>query len=135
MIQCEYWENIDKFFLGKCRKELFRGQPNWVQCITCEHCNTTAQQMDTMVKEHLARKKVPPQLPSVPQMAKNFAVAAIKHAASGMKKRNDEEVKRLITICNGCDFYFKNTKRCSKCGCFMNVKARWATANCPIGKW
>ena len=25
--------------------------------------------------------------------------------------------------------------RCTECGCFMNVKCHYATAECPIGKW
>ena len=25
--------------------------------------------------------------------------------------------------------------RCVHCGCFMNTKAHWASAECPIGKW
>ena len=39
-----------------------------------------------------------------------------------------------INICSQCEFLKKHT-RCEKCGCFMKVKTRLATARCPIGKW
>ena len=29
----------------------------------------------------------------------------------------------------------KKDGRCTHCGCFMNVKVHYATAECPIGKW
>jgi acetyl-CoA carboxylase beta subunit len=29
----------------------------------------------------------------------------------------------------------KKDGRCTECGCFMNVKTHYATAECPIKKW
>ena len=47
---------------------------------------------------------------------------------------HDEEVLKMRwDLCSGCEF-LKDDK-CLKCGCFMNVKAHWAHAECPIGKW
>jgi len=37
--------------------------------------------------------------------------------------------------CEKCEFLLKPTNNCKKCGCFMNVKTKVATASCPIGKW
>ena len=37
-------------------------------------------------------------------------------------------------ICQGCEF-LTDKNRCQKCGCFMSVKTKVATASCPIGKW
>ena len=37
--------------------------------------------------------------------------------------------------CEKCEFLFKPTNNCKKCGCFMKVKTKIATASCPIGKW
>tara|TARA_Y100000310_G_C20532200_1_gene739061 strand:- start:528 stop:899 length:372 start_codon:yes stop_codon:yes gene_type:complete len=52
-------------------------------------------------------------------------------------KRNiihDEEVLKMRwDICTSCEFLKDN--KCEKCGCFMKVKHKLATAKCPEGKW
>jgi len=75
------------------------------------------------------------QYPSMPTMGKNFAKEGIKHIAGGMKKRSDEEYKKCMAICDICEWFVKDKVRCQKCGCKMQVKARWVTAHCPINKW
>lgn len=40
-----------------------------------------------------------------------------------------------MNICRSCEFLFKPTNSCKKCGCFMNVKTKMIHATCPIGKW
>ena len=37
--------------------------------------------------------------------------------------------------CQGCEHLIKATNQCKKCGCFMKIKTRIATARCPVGKW
>ena len=44
-------------------------------------------------------------------------------------------VNRRLDMCKGCEFLFKPTNTCKKCGCFMDVKTKFATSSCPIGKW
>ena len=46
-----------------------------------------------------------------------------------------ETYKERITICKGCEHYFKLTGSCKVCGCFMRVKARIAPLSCPKGYW
>jgi len=46
-----------------------------------------------------------------------------------------EEKSVRTDICNSCDFLFKPTGTCKKCGCFIAAKAAIADANCPINKW
>lgn len=40
-----------------------------------------------------------------------------------------------LTICESCEHYNANFKRCAKCGCFMPAKVALPMASCPIGKW
>jgi hypothetical protein len=40
-----------------------------------------------------------------------------------------------MNICEECDKYFRLTKQCKECGCFMFLKARIASMSCPINKW
>lgn len=76
--------------------------------------------------------------PSLPKMGMNLAKSTGKHIANGMKQRTDEEIAKLVLICEKCEFYVRQSKmgpRCRKCGCNMNVKMRWASDHCPAGKW
>lgn len=47
------------------------------------------------------------------------------------KKIAQERMK----ICEGCEYYRKLTTQCTKCSCYMKVKALWPVAKCPIDKW
>lgn len=38
-------------------------------------------------------------------------------------------------ICKGCDKFFKPTRQCKECMCFMNLKTKIEGATCPLGKW
>ena len=51
---------------------------------------------------------------------------------------NDEITKEAVDkmkICLQCEHFFKPTKQCKKCGCFMPVKVRIPRLHCPVGKW
>lgn len=40
-----------------------------------------------------------------------------------------------FNICLDCDRLFKPTYTCKECGCFMKIKVRVKTAECPLKKW
>jgi len=40
-----------------------------------------------------------------------------------------------INTCKGCEFFIKDSQRCSQCGCFMETKTKFKKAYCPVGKW
>jgi len=47
-----------------------------------------------------------------------------------------KEIKReRLDYCRECQFYFKPTGSCKKCGCFMRIKASISVMECPIGIW
>ena len=100
--------------------------------------------MEKMLEEEASKTK----FPSMFQMGRNL----VKDIWTGVKAKSkgyqwmvsaDEAYKRL-EICKVCPFFKYdqvNPKtevadgRCLKCGCFMNIKAHWSHAECPIGKW
>ena len=43
--------------------------------------------------------------------------------------------KERLKICNSCDRYFKPTGTCTRCGCFMRVKAKISNQSCPDKLW
>lgn len=48
---------------------------------------------------------------------------------------SSEEVTKRQQICDGCEFYNKESKRCQKCGCYLRMKIQLETEHCPIGNW
>ena len=50
-----------------------------------------------------------------------------------MEKTKDP--KERYDICKSCEYLFKLTKQCEKCGCVMPLKVQIEEASCPIGKW
>jgi len=48
----------------------------------------------------------------------------------------DETVSnKRYEICESCPRFFKITKQCKECGCFMAIKTKLKEAVCPLGKW
>ena len=51
---------------------------------------------------------------------------------------NEEEKKTAVEkmkLCIQCPHFFKPTKTCKKCGCFMPIKVRVPSQKCPVDKW
>ena len=80
-----------------------------------------------------------PNFPSIPQMAKNIGgdiIKNVKSVAAGNPLTSDQdEGNKRKAICNSCEFFNKSQDRCTKCGCYMAVKAYLKASSCPIGKW
>jgi hypothetical protein len=72
-------------------------------------------------------------LPSLTRQAINYAGAVAGHVAAGRPQASPELVKLRLDMCAICPE--RNGKRCSKCGCPVESKAKWAEQKCPLGKW
>jgi hypothetical protein len=75
--------------------------------------------------------------PSLFQRTRNFAKemwVATKESLHGrpMLISADDAYARL-RVCETCPFLQNN--KCSKCGCFMNLKVHVKSSSCPEGKW
>jgi len=54
-----------------------------------------------------------------------------------------EELIERLTLCNTCPERLKASEgkpltkfsRCPECGCFLRLKARLETEECPLGDW
>jgi len=76
--------------------------------------------------------------PSLADQAKSFTAAAVQHAKSGFKNVDAATLAERNRICNACGLLGTEGRmkdRCQVCGCYMKIKARWATSKCPKGKW
>ena len=48
---------------------------------------------------------------------------------------NKEIYKARLEVCKDCEYYFKPTGTCKRCGCFMRIKASISVMKCPEKKW
>jgi hypothetical protein len=73
--------------------------------------------------------------PSFLQMAKNMGSSVVNHAMNSFQSVPANVKEERMSICEGCEHYNSETTRCNECGCFINIKADWASEKCPIDKW
>lgn len=74
------------------------------------------------------------ELPSLWQQAKNLGKAVVKHAANLFQIAPDSVIEMRKSICDSCD-KLNAERRCSECGCYVDVKTKWASEECPLKKW
>jgi hypothetical protein len=79
------------------------------------------------------------ELPSFTDMAKGLLGSAkdiVTGAVQGEGVMVTEEIyTERMSICDTCEFFRKEDKRCAQCGCFMEAKTRFKKTFCPVGKW
>ena len=63
-----------------------------------------------------------------------FDLRGMSDRLKNVMLHDQDIIDKRWDICMGCEFLTEKNK-CEKCGCFMKVKTRVATASCPIGKW
>jgi hypothetical protein len=71
-------------------------------------------------------------------LAKRLAGAVVKEAvaiASGQSGVTDDEIVERMNTCRSCEMYDDQQNRCNACGCFLNAKALFRSAECDLGKW
>ena len=64
-----------------------------------------------------------------------FAKAVIEHVKDGCASVSSEQLAERLRVCEGCPL--RHGLRCSHsdCGCFLWLKAKWRSEDCPAGKW
>lgn len=79
------------------------------------------------------------EFPSTSNQVKNFTKFiqdAIMEAVSGNDIFVSEEVKQQrFDTCKSCEHFDSNEIRCKQCGCFLEHKASFSAAKCPIELW
>lgn len=81
----------------------------------------------------------PKEFPSPLRIGWNLAKAVGRHWLTGARKLESEEVAARLDVCRGCELVTLNgagePSRCTSCGCYLQVKATWASETCPLSKW
>lgn len=74
------------------------------------------------------------QMPTVKEMIGNITDSFWQWKQAGYKMVSEEEHAKRMAYCNDCD-HLTDKRRCTKCGCFMELKSKLDGMTCPIGKW
>jgi hypothetical protein len=75
-----------------------------------------------------------PKSPTLLKMLRNFSKDLKKFAAAGAPHVDKQQYEDRVKTCLGCEHLLRS-KRCGLCGCVIELKAAWATAECPDGRW
>lgn len=75
--------------------------------------------------------KLAEKMKKVRDAVEQTAINAIPESA----KVPEEISQSRWDICSNCEFLYKPTNTCKKCGCFMVLKTTLKAASCPIKKW
>lgn len=69
------------------------------------------------------------------QKAVNFVKSISRYVASGLVRVDDATLVQRLSICESCDRFKRENRTCLECGCYMDIKASWASEECPLKKW
>ena len=72
--------------------------------------------------------------PNLAQRGLNLVKATTEHIITGMKHVPPSVFLQRLEKCKGCD-YIQEGFVCSKCGCYMGIKASWLEQKCIENKW
>lgn len=67
------------------------------------------------------------------QMLRNFKEDIVAFAKAGAPHVSPESYEKRLSTCADCP-HIKDI-RCGMCGCIVEEKAKWATADCPDNRW
>ena len=87
----------------------------------------------------MSEKEQEQQYPSLPQQGKNLS-DAIARSFKDLLEGEDImvgkfEQRRRYDICQACKHFNGKHNRCMECGCYLNVKTKFKSEECPIKKW
>jgi hypothetical protein len=75
------------------------------------------------------------EMPSLAKMGWNIATSLASFVADGCKTVDADEYKRRLEICDKCEHRIADSNRCTKCGCYLSIKAKGRAFECPENKW
>ena len=118
----------------RCQKcgSIFPCLSNGCAC-HCGFVNYFDQPEAPVEPQQVKPEEKPEEMPSLLQQAKNLGNSLVKHVANGAKKVPNDIYESRINTCDSCDYL--QDDRCRACGCFVKLKAGWASEKCPLDKW
>ena len=79
------------------------------------------------------------EFPSLPEQAKNTTQLLADVIRDALQNNtifaSETEKNRRMSLCMICEHFDAPSKRCKKCGCYMEHKTGYTAAHCPVNKW
>tara|TARA_R110002072_G_scaffold129718_1_gene268313 strand:- start:1067 stop:1402 length:336 start_codon:yes stop_codon:yes gene_type:complete len=69
------------------------------------------------------------------QMVKNFSSEIKEYVKQGAPNVTKSQYTERVQECDACPHLEREHMRCGMCGCYVEHKAKWQTANCPDNRW
>lgn len=63
----------------------------------------------------------------------NLARAVARFVADGCRTVTQQQYRQRLETCQGCEY--RKGGKCLECSCWVQLKARLWTEDCPAGKW
>lgn len=75
--------------------------------------------------------------PGLAQRAVNFGRAVVRHVADGGQHVDDATYEARLAVCRSCASCDTAHMICREpaCGCYLQIKARWRSEDCPLRQW
>lgn len=121
----EMGEDGQKGGVRTAMREFMRKHPEW----SVIHHSEDKQGLTVLARQDQDK----PKLPSVIQMAGNFADSMIKFVGGGAKLVSKEAYQARLEVCSLCPQ--RNNNRCAVCGCNLAAKAQLKADGCPLMLW
>ena len=136
--ECDYRIDIADSDRIYCRHTAVSAPNNLVPAVACRVCPQRTRTCDDprpvpSEEELQVALTSQPQMPGVATQAWNIMTAARDFVADGFRTVTAETYQARLSICDECEQ--RHGDRCLKCGCFLTVKAKGRTFECPLNKW
>ena len=109
---------MKNYYCPKCNQKYVNVTVWPIRCV----CGSVIQEDETITQDNLLAK------------IGSLTKATMQHAVNKFKDVPEEVFKRRISICESCPL-FNTNRSCDKCGCNMDLKAKWPQQQCPLNKW
>lgn len=73
------------------------------------------------------------QMPSLPRQVWNLATSLADFVVDRCRTVTEDEYRQRLEVCDACEE--RRDNRCTKCGCYLSLKARGRAFRCPLDKW
>lgn len=110
---------------GYCNRDRVYKMPRAIE--ECKKLDSIDEENNEIISDDIKKQNIP----GILEQIVNIAESTTDHIISGMRNVDNETYKERLDICKNCPFFIASEFRCSKCGCYMKIKAKWETSICP----
>lgn len=73
--------------------------------------------------------------PGLIEQTLHLGQAVVRHAHNGFTQVSSAMFENRLAVCRACPTCDTAAMVCRDCGCYLQIKARWASESCPLSRW